>query len=185
MQKHHYWIGCAAAAAIAYGVYWFFKYEKVKQARTIQVLVIKTTAIDNLSQDKVTDLFNQACEVFNKALSKNATNQQASTAYSLYKQIKEGDADEFDSNKTTTIPEKYNVWIQQAGKSDRQCMLEYILLTASLDDGFDKLVKHVAAGDTKELQEVVNTRAIPGSGLEPPCSLPQKPDNTEYLRSLD
>jgi ankyrin repeat protein len=44
-------------------------------------------------------------------LAKSATHQQASTAYSLYKQIKEGDADEFARNKENTPPEKYNVWI--------------------------------------------------------------------------
>jgi len=50
---------------------------------------------------------------------KKATVKQASTAYSLYKQIKEGDADEFANNETSTPPEKYNVWLQQAGKSDK------------------------------------------------------------------
>ena len=52
-----------------------------------------------------------ACESFSKALGKNATDQQGSTAYSLYKQIKEGDADEFENNKTNTVPVKYNAWI--------------------------------------------------------------------------
>jgi acyl-CoA-binding protein len=101
---------------------------------------------------------------------KKATVKQASTAYSLYKQIKEGDADEFANNKTSTPPEKYNVWLQQAGKSDKWCMLEYIVLTASVDETFDKLVKEVASGKVKEVS--AQSRVAPGSGLEPPVSVP-------------
>ena len=44
--------------------------------------------------------------------------QVASTGYSLFKQISEGDADDFEDNKAKTLPERYNVWLQQSGKSE-------------------------------------------------------------------
>jgi len=48
----------------------------------------------------------------------------------LFKQHRDGDATEFDTNKERTPLEKYNVWIQQEGKDTKQCMKEYILLVA-------------------------------------------------------
>jgi hypothetical protein len=57
-------------------------------------------------------LFVKACEEIQRYLwEKKLSERLASTAYSLYKQIKEGDADEFEKNKTTYAPEKYNMWI--------------------------------------------------------------------------
>ena len=61
-------------------------------------------------------------------------------------------------------------------------MLEYIILTASVDEEFDRLVQDVKSGKVKEIS--ASTRVIPGSGLEPPVSMPQKPDNREYIEAL-
>ena len=33
------------------------------------------------------------------------------TLYSLYKQYKDGNADEFEKNKAATKPERYAVWL--------------------------------------------------------------------------
>ena len=67
------------------------------------------------------------------------------------------------------------------GKSDRQCMLEYILLTASVDESFNRLVAEVAQGRVKEMAP---SKVMPGSGLEPPVSVPQKPDDRSYIEGL-
>lgn len=44
------------------------------------------------------------------------------------------------------------------------------MLTASVDETFDKLVKEVASGKVKEVS--AQSRVAPGSGLEPPVSVP-------------
>ena len=43
------------------------------------------------------------------------------TCYSLFKQINLGDADEMEKNAKDTPPEKYGLWLQQAGKTKLQC----------------------------------------------------------------
>ena len=60
-------------------------------------------------------------------------------------------------------------------------MLEYILLTASVDESFNKTLSEVIAG---KLKEFAPSKIIPGSGLEPPVSVPQKPDNKAYIDGL-
>ena len=60
-------------------------------------------------------------------------------------------------------------------------MLEYIILTASVDESFNKLLNEVIAGKVKEFAPA---KIIPGSGLEPPVSVPQKPDNKAYIDGL-
>jgi hypothetical protein len=60
-------------------------------------------------------------------------------------------------------------------------MLEYILLTASVDEMFNKLVFEVAQGRVKEFAP---SKVMPGSGLEPPVSVPQKPDDKPYIDGL-
>ena len=75
-----------------------------------------------------------------------ANNQVAMTLYSLFKQQKDGDADEFERNKQNTKPERYAVWLQQVGKSDLQCQKEYILLVGQCDKQFNEQVKGVVSG---------------------------------------
>ena len=60
-------------------------------------------------------------------------------------------------------------------------MLEYIILTASVDESFNKLLNEVIAGKVKEFAPA---KIIPWSGLEPPVSVPQKPDNKAYIDGL-
>jgi ankyrin repeat protein len=111
----------AIVAFAAVGFFYLVKNEKKRQYTHIQVLSLEIKTLEPLKNETlVLGLFTKACDVFQKHLhGKKATVRQASTAYSLYKQIKEGDADEFANNKTNTAAEKYNVWLQQAGKSDR------------------------------------------------------------------
>lgn len=61
-------------------------------------------------------------------------------------------------------------------------MLEYIILTASVDEAFNNLLNEVIAGKVKELAPA---KIIPGSGLEPPVSVPKKPDNKAYIDALN
>ena len=102
-----------AVGLISAGVYTIIK---AKRATSLEVIKVDTSMLKGIRDETLlNNLFIKACETFSKKLEANdpkVTHQIASTCYSLYKQIKEGDADEFDRNKATTAPEKYHVWLQ-------------------------------------------------------------------------
>ena len=105
----------------------------------------------------------------------------ASTLYSLHKQIHDGDAEDFDDNIVNTQPERYNVWLQQSGKSEMRCIKEYIILIGQFDPHFNETVKNVASGVIREInfetagQKGPMTKSVP---------IPSKPDDSEYIASL-
>ena len=104
----------AGAACIAMAaIYYFKKIAALKHIQTMKVLTVDIKPLAHIKDEAlIHGLFVKACEAFQRyLLGKKANHEHASTAYSLYKQIKEGDADEFEKNKTTCPPEKYNVWI--------------------------------------------------------------------------
>ena len=104
------------------------------------------------------------------------------TLYSLFKQIKDGNADEFMKNKEVSKPEQYAVWLQQADKPDLLCKKEYILLAAQCDSQLKEMVKGVISGKIKEINIDVLEQ---GNPLAPSVSRPVGPDNTEYMESLN
>ena len=85
---------------------------KAKKQQRLQVLRPSTERLQNVQDERlIRNLFQMACSVFSgsklDAHSDEALfEKQAMTLYSLYKQCKEGDADEFDGNKKKTDPNK-------------------------------------------------------------------------------
>ena len=60
----------------------------------------------------IENLFLLAQQAFDNIMKEGkANNQVAMTLYSLFKQQKDGDADEFERNKQITKPERYAVWL--------------------------------------------------------------------------
>ena len=98
------------------------------------------------------NLYLLAQQTFGNALQdKQLTHEVASTVYSLYKQIEEGDADDFDGHKKKTQPERYNVWLQQSGKEELKCIKEYVILVGQIDPHFNETVRNVASGVIREI----------------------------------
>lgn len=117
-------------------------------ASSVKVIRVDTAPLDKITNEGLlNNLFMLAQQAFDSLMKDGkANNLQAATLYSLFKQHKDGDADEFEKNKQTTTPERYNVWLQQSGKSDSQVMKEYILLVGQLDIHFNETVRGVASG---------------------------------------
>ncbi len=91
---------------------------------------VDTKPLDHIVDTNLLDnLYLLAKQAFGNILNEGkAPDVVGATLYSLFKQIEEGDADEFAKNKENTDPLKYGVWVQQAGKDEYSCKREYILL---------------------------------------------------------
>ena len=112
---------------------------------------------------------------------KKLSHEIAATCYSLYKQSTDGDACDFEENELNTTPERYQVWKQQDGKSEMQCLKEYIILMGQVDPHFNETVKNVASGLIRE----INFETMGSKGpMTKSVSVPQKPDDTEYVATL-
>ena len=69
-------------------------------------------ALENTRDSLIDEMFYMAATAFNKIMGEGKANEQvAMTLYSLFKQQKDGDADEFERNKETTKPERYAAWL--------------------------------------------------------------------------
>ncbi len=121
-----------SVAAVGVGLFVVYKFIKNRTISQLKVLQVDTKAIDHVTNMKLLDpLFILAGQAFDNIMKDGKANEQvALTLYSLFKQNKDGDADEFERNKIDTKPERYAVWLQQVGKSVEQCMKEYIILVA-------------------------------------------------------
>ena len=129
----------------------FVIYRSIKSRRS-RVIQIDAKSLDKTNETLIDEMFLVAANAFNKILQEGKANEQvAMTLYSLFKQQKEGDADEFANNKEKTKPERYAAWLQQSGKSDLQCKKEYILLVAQYDSSLKGTVDGVINGDIKEI----------------------------------
>ena len=120
-----------------------------------------------------------AKQSFGNAMSeKKLSHEIAATCYSLYKQATDGDADDFEENELQTTPERYQVWKQQDGKNEMQCLKEYIILMGQVDPHFNETVKNVASGAIREINfETVGDRGP----MTKSVPVPSKPDDTEYV----
>ena len=74
------------------------------------------------------------------------------TLYSLYKQVKEWDADEMPMAEEETPKDKYKMWLQQKGKPEIQCMKEYIVLISQHDVYTQQILEQVIDGRLKEIK---------------------------------
>jgi len=94
------------------------------------VIHVDIAAFDKITDEKlVENLYLLAQQAFENIMrDKKANEQVAATLYSLFKQIRDGNADEFEKNKENTKPERYAVWLQQVDKDADRCMKEYVLL---------------------------------------------------------
>ncbi len=101
-----------AAVAVGVGIFGYFAYKTIKKSQST-VIKVDASALDKADETLIDDMFQIAAFNFGKLLnSGKASNQVAMTAYSLFKQQKDGDADEFDRNKEVTKPERYQAWDQ-------------------------------------------------------------------------
>lgn len=85
----------------------------------------------------VRSLFELAAQTF-KRVGKTVSAAKQLEIYGLFKQINEGNADEFDEHKQRTLPNKYKAWLKNKDKSEHECMCEYICLVANQDKKFRK-----------------------------------------------
>ena len=109
---------------------------------------------------------------------KKLSHEIAATCYSLYKQATDGDAEDFEENELQTTTERYQVWKQQDGKNEMQCLKEYIILMGKIDPHFNETVKNVASGQIREINfETVGDRGP----MTKSVPIPSKPDDTEYV----
>ena len=84
------------------------------QLRGYKVLTLSTALLDNITDEKlIQNLFKIAMEAYEGAKldKKEIPDDVSLTLKSLFKQIKEGDADETKRQKQKTDPDKYNIWL--------------------------------------------------------------------------
>ena len=136
--------GSVMLAGFALYLFW-------KRSSSIAVVKVDTSKMDALfpsgkpASHLLLNLFEMACQSFGGLTADQKVSQQvAATLYALFKQTKEGDADDFENNEKRAPGPKYGVWLQQKGKGETQCMKEYICLVAELDPHFNETVRNVA-----------------------------------------
>ena len=93
----------------------------------------------------IKSLFELSAQTF-KQLGKTVSAAKQLEIYGLFKQINEGNADEFDEHKKRTLPNKYKAWLKNKDKSEHECMCEYISLVANQDKKFRELCRQVISG---------------------------------------
>ena len=79
----------------------------------MKVVEVDIEPLQHIKNEKlIYNLFLLAQQAFDNIMKDGKANhRQAATLYSLFKQYKDGDADEYERNKTTTKPERYSVWL--------------------------------------------------------------------------
>ena len=172
-----------AAAGLTLMGYLVYNRYKKSVIDGLVVLKVDSRLLDNVKNEQlITNLFLLSQQAFDNLIKDGKANEQvALTLYSLFKQQKDGNADEFEKNKTQTKPERYAVWLQQADKGEIQCIKEYIILVGQCDAQFNETVKSVASGAIKEIN--IDTEGSGNPFIKTvPC--PAKPDDTEYKNSL-
>ena len=127
----------------------------IQRVRGFKVLTVNTASLDWITdEDLIENLFALPGQSFESAAQdKKLPDEVSLTLYSLFKQIKQGDADEYAKNKQNTPVVKYNVWLQQAGKTKLQCQKEYVILLGQHDPYFNETVKAVAKGELTKISD--------------------------------
>lgn len=173
-------VAAVGLSLVGYAVYKVIKNRKID---SLTVIKVDTKLIDHVTDTKLLEnLFTLAGQAFDNIMKEGKANEQvAMTLYSLFKQNKDGDADEFEKNKQNTKPERYAVWLQQAGKSVEQCYKEYIILVAQIDKQYNETVNGVITGVIQEIN--INRQDANPFAKEVPQ--PVKPDDTEYIEGLE
>ena len=123
--------------------------------RGIKVIKVNTAVLDRITdEDLINSLFAISDQAFKNAIHDNKlTDEVKLTCYSLFKQIKQGDADENHRTKHETPTNKYNIWLQQAGKTKFQCQKEYITLIGQNEPHFNETVKAVGRGELRQIMQ--------------------------------
>ena len=98
----------------------------------------------------------------------------------MFKQINEGNADEFELNKKKTLPTKYNAWLKNKDKSEIDCQREYICLVAKSDRSFRKTCQDAVKGEIKSIK-VEQAHQIGQNLTAKPTSVMQAPDESEFI----
>ena len=75
-------------------------------------------------------------------------------------------------------------WLQQRGKSDERCQMEYIALLALHDKEYAGILAEVASGKIKNIK-ATDTATSAGGALAKSVPRPKAIDSSEYLRSLN
>jgi hypothetical protein len=75
-------------------------------------------------------------------------------------------------------------WMQQKGKSDEQCQMEYVALLAVLDKEYAGILAEVASGKIKNIK-ATDTATSAGGALAKSVPRPKPVDSSEYLKSLN
>ena len=75
------------------------------------------------------------------------------------------------------------MWLQQAGKSDMQCMKEYVLLVGQLDPHYNETVRGVATGEIREINFHKSEQSA--NPIQRQVPQPKPIDNTEYENTLN
>ena len=100
-------IAAGTLVCIAMGAFLYRSYRQ----RALTVLAVDTALLTDIKGKLLTSLFQMSCEVFagsslEEPKDRGLFERQASTLYSLFKQIKEGDADDFEQNRARTTADK-------------------------------------------------------------------------------
>ena len=74
--------------------------------------------------------------------------------------------------------------MQQKGKSNEQCQMEYIALFAKCDAEFRTIVDQVLSGDIKNIK-VEDSQMKAGGIMSKSVPRPKPEDDTPYIKSLN
>ena len=90
-----------AAAAFGIGLVSYLSYKLYKRVTSLTVIQVDTTLLDNIKDEQMLQqLFLLAQESYGNMMKEGkASHRVAATLYSLFKQAKMGDAEEFEKNK--------------------------------------------------------------------------------------
>jgi len=117
-------------------------------------------------------------------IQKLSSNQKL-TFYSLYKQVHEGDADEFPGYEDLVNTPKFKAWMKQKGKSMDQGKMEYIAYLTFFDTQIREITKKVIEGEIRYIKVEAGIDESTGGALSKAVSKPKKEDHKEYLATLN
>lgn len=127
----------------------------------------------------IKNLFLLSAQTF-KQVGKNVSPARQLEIYGLFKQINEGNADEFELNKKKTLPSKYKAWLKNKDKSELDCQREYICLVAKSDRSFRKTCLEAVKGEIKSIK-IDQLQQISQNLTAKPTSVMQPPDESEFI----
>ena len=138
-------IGTVLALSGIVALYLLQRRRKEKSLNDLKVLEVDISIMKDYKPDSdinIIRLFDMACDRIQVVIYQGKVDTRTIlTLYSLYKQVKEWDADEAPGAEEQTPPEKYRMWLQQKGKDEIRCMKEYIVLIAQFDKYTESVLK--------------------------------------------